>query len=115
MTRDYDTISLPGVNDVKESGLNNLAVLVEQASEAVIRNKLVRIAAPCMVDTAALTPEARLAAVGALKNLSIVSPDVCDEMVQQVRSEIEHVPHFPICYEIFYVSLLCSKLFFPRT
>ena len=88
------------MNDVKESGLNNLAVLVEQASEAVIRNKLVRIAAPCMVDTAALTPEARLAAVGALKNLSIVSPDVCDEMVQQVRSEIEHVLDFPICYEI---------------
>ena len=57
---------------------------MEQSAEDVIRHKLVRVAAPCMVDVASLSHEARLAAVGALKNLSIVSPDICDEMVKQV-------------------------------
>jgi hypothetical protein len=61
-----------------------LSQLDESTAVSAIRNfHLVRVAGPLMVDN---NLSVKHAAIGSLKNLSLVSPDVCDEMVEQVLS-----------------------------
>ena len=70
--------------ETKECGLQSLSQLVDRKSAGgVVGAKLVRVAAPLMAEMA--HPNVRHAALGALRNLSLVSPDVCDEMVEQVK------------------------------
>lgn len=82
----------PVSSDDKESGLNSLALIsadVKLASEA-IEAKLTRLAAPLISD-ASLSPEARLAAAGAVNNLSQAGPEICHEMLKQVQRETRRI------------------------
>ena len=79
-------------SETRECGLQSLALMVDrQSSGEVVGSKLVRVAAPLMAEMA--HPNVRHAAVGALRNLSLVSPEVCDEMVKQVswRKNASHL------------------------
>lgn len=73
-----------GSSNETEIGLNSLALLADAThlAEPILRAQLVRYAAPFMLDRE-LNLESRLAAVGACHNLSLVSPDICHQMVSQ--------------------------------
>ena len=76
--------SLPSTasSEDRECGLNTLALLDEATAASAIRNfRLVRVAGPLMVDS---NLSVKHSAVGSLKNLSLVSAEVCEEMVEQV-------------------------------
>ena len=65
----------------KACGLQSLSRLVSKNADKVISTKLVRLAAPLM--RCQRSDDVRHAATGALRNLSLVSAEVCDEMVSQ--------------------------------
>lgn len=69
-------------SEERECGCASLSLMAgtSQAAEVVLDRRLVRIVAPLLLDT---DVSVRHAAVGALKNLSLVSVEVCDQMVQQ--------------------------------
>ena len=82
----------------RECGLNTLALLDEATAASAIRNfRLVRVAGPLMVDS---NLSVKHSAVGSLKNLSLVSAEVCEEMVEQVilpgMADIWHVVNIGI-------------------
>ncbi len=69
-------------SEERECGLTTLAQLDEHTAVSAIRSfRLVRIAGPLMVDN---NLSVKHSSVGALKNLSLVSAEVCEEMVEQV-------------------------------
>ena len=67
----------------KECGLQSLSLMVEKMADKVVEKKLVRICAPLMVSEKSFN-DVRHSAVGALKNLSLVSAEICEEMIKQV-------------------------------
>ena len=65
----------------KECGCSTLAMVAESQVEIILERKLARMAGPLMVDKDLSVSHA---AVGALVNISMISHDVCDELVNQV-------------------------------
>ena len=65
----------------KEVACCKLGMIAEKMSDKILGLKLVRIVAPLMTSD---TDGVQLSAVGALKSLSMVSEEVCEEMVAQV-------------------------------
>ena len=74
-------INYLGSKSDKECGCAKLAMIVDQRYNEILEMKMVKMAAPLMIDT---SDNVRHSATGALKNMSLVSEDVCDEMVKQV-------------------------------
>jgi len=69
-----------GTQEKKEVACHKLAMICDKLSEKILSLKMVRMVAPLIV---APTDGVQLSALGALKNLSMVSEDVCEEMVSQ--------------------------------
>lgn len=69
-------------SDEKMCGLQSLSTLCQKEHniEAIVRSDLVRIVSPLLVDT---DVNIRHAASGALRNLSAVSTDICEKLVEQ--------------------------------
>lgn len=69
-------------NDEKMCGLQTLSTFCQKEHniEAIVRSDLVRIVSPLLVDT---DVNVRHAASGALRNLSAVSGDICEKLVEQ--------------------------------
>ena len=76
---------ISGSSDEKENALHNLTMVLSRRSDAVLfsGSPLIRMVAPLMVDTQARSMGVRHGAVGVLKNMSLISPEACDEMVRQ--------------------------------
>ena len=78
----FSPVSFLASSEERECGLTTLAQLDESTAVSAIRSfRLVRIAGPLMVDN---NLSVKHSSVGALKNLSLVSAEVCEEMVEQV-------------------------------
>lgn len=64
----------------KEIGCYKLAMIAEKKHKQILELKMVKMVAPLIIDE---KDGVQVSAVGALKNLSLVSEDVCDEMIKQ--------------------------------
>ncbi|XP_049777192.1 HEAT repeat-containing protein 3 [Schistocerca cancellata] len=72
---------LQGSTEDKIFGLSSIASVFDKHPEMVVQNRIIRIAAPLLLDN---DPVVRHAAAGALRNLSACGdPDLCDLLVQQ--------------------------------
>lgn len=71
----------PNVEE-KYCGLQTLALLIEDPGNVplIIEQGLVKVAAPLLLDAAS---SVRNAAAGMLRNMSAVSMEICDSMVDQ--------------------------------
>ncbi|KOB71817.1 71 kDa protein [Operophtera brumata] len=76
-----DQLQAPNVEE-KYCGLQTLALLIEDPSNVpqIIEQGLVKVAAPLLLDAAS---SVRNAAAGMLRNMSAVSMEICDSMVDQ--------------------------------
>ena len=66
----------------KECGCSSLAMVAENKVDAILERKLPRIAAPLILDK---DDSVSHSAIGALVNISLMSPDICEQLVSQVR------------------------------
>lgn len=64
----------------KECGCSSLAMVAETKVDVILERKLARMAAPLMLDKDLSVSHA---AVGALVNVSLISPEICEELVKQ--------------------------------
>ena len=64
----------------KECGCSSLAMVAEKHADLILERKLPKMAAPLMLDKHNSVSHS---AVGALVNISLTSPEVCDELVRQ--------------------------------
>ena len=69
-----------GSSTEKECGCSSLAMVAENKVDVILERKLPRMAAPLMLDKDISVSHS---AVGALVNISLTSPEVCDELVTQ--------------------------------
>ena len=69
-------------------GCHKLAIIADRMYEKIVGLKMIRIVGPLLVEK---SDGVKHAAVGALKNLSLASEDVCQEMVDQVRTRSPHM------------------------
>ena len=72
-----------GSSEERECGCSSISLIGRhpKAAEAFIEKRLLRIVAPLMLDS---NVSVQHAAVGALRNISLIRPDICDHMVEQV-------------------------------
>jgi hypothetical protein len=72
-----------GSSEERECGCVSLSTMVgtREAADDIVEKRIIRIVAPLLMDS---NLSVRHAAIGALKNISLVDPEICDEMVQQV-------------------------------
>ena len=66
----------------KECGCSSLAMVVENNLDVILERKLARMAAPLMLDKDTSVAHS---AIGALVNISLISHEICEELVRQVR------------------------------
>ena len=72
----------------KEVACCKLAMICQKVADKILAMKLVRIVAPLINDE---KDGVQVSAVGALKNLSMVSEEVCEEMVAQVMVQYHSI------------------------
>ena len=73
-----------GSSEERECGCASISIIGRspEAADAFIEKKLLRIVAPLMLDE---NISVKHAAIGALRNISSIRPDICDQMIQQVK------------------------------
>jgi len=69
-----------GSTNNKEIGCYKLAMIADKMHAQILELKMVKMVAPLMVDQ---KDGVQISAIGALKNLSLVSEEVCEEMIKQ--------------------------------
>ena len=77
-----------GSSEERECGCASISIIGRspEAADAFIEKKLLRIVAPLMLDE---NVSVKHAAIGALRNVSSIRPDICDQMIQQVKIVIK--------------------------
>ena len=72
-----------GSSEERECGCASISIIGrnQQAAQSFIDKRLLRIVAPLMHDS---NVSVQHAAIGALRNISSVRPDICDRMIEQV-------------------------------
>ena len=72
-----------GSSEERECGCTSLSIIArrKEMAEIIVNKRLIRIVAPLMLDGNASVQNS---AVGALRNISLADPDICDHMIQQV-------------------------------
>ena len=68
----------------KECGCSSLAMVAETKVDVILERKLPRFAAPLILDK---DDSVSHSAIGALVNISLMSPDICEQLVSQVRKD----------------------------
>ena len=73
-----------GSSEERECGCASISIIggSPEAADTFIEKKLLRIVAPLMLDE---NVSVKHAAIGALRNISSIRPDICDQMIQQVK------------------------------
>ena len=73
-----------GSSEERECGCASISIIGRspEAADTFIEKKLLRIVAPLMLDE---NVSVKHAAIGALRNISSIRPDICDQMIQQVK------------------------------
>ena len=79
-------------------------MIAETKVDVILERKLARMAAPLMLDKDLSVSHA---AVGALVNISLISPEICEDLVRQVSVDglLNHRYH----YETYYFGLKRQK------
>ena len=77
-----------GSSEERECGCASISIIGRraEAADTFIEKKLLRIVAPLMLDE---NVSVKHAAIGALRNVSSIRPDICDQMIQQVKIVIK--------------------------
>ena len=71
-----------GSSEERECGCSSLSIIGtrKQNADVIIRKKMIRIVAPLMMDK---NLSVQSSAVGALRNISLADPEICEQMVIQ--------------------------------
>jgi hypothetical protein len=89
LTKNHITIAVEikclfvsGSSEERECGCSSLSIIGtrKQNADIIIRKKMIRIVAPLMMDK---NLSVQSSAVGALRNISLADPEICEQMVIQ--------------------------------